>query len=369
LPRPDVHELRWRDPPLAEIGTPKGKLRLTLSVGSGLARRPGDPPGRVWGLGDRGPNLKVELGRERYGLRHLKRLADLPGAKLLPLPDFQPMLAELQVGDDRVELVRTLPLGAAAEPCTGRPPPGDVGAMEPVFDLAGQPLAPDPAGCDPEGVAALAGGGFWVAEEYGPSLMRIGADGAVMARWAPPGTGLARAEPRLPAEAGRRRLNRGFEGVTLSADERVIYTGFQSGLTGDPRMATLIWKLDARDGALISAHAYPFDAPETFSADAAAGEAHADALKVCELVCVGPDRLLVLERIRLSARIYRVDLAEPGPLAKTLLFSTNHHPWMAPDLEGVTTLSDRELLLATDNDFGTEGAETRFYRVTFAEPF
>ena len=31
----------------------------------------------------------------------------------------------------------------------------------------------------------------------------------------------------------------------------------------------------------------------------------------------------------------------------------------------MTLLTDRELLLATDNDFGIEGAETRFYRLTF----
>jgi hypothetical protein len=62
-----------------------------------------------------------------------------------------------------------------------------------------------------------------------------------------------------------------------------------------------------------------------------------------------------------------VDVAAPGPLAKTLVFTTDDHPEVAPDLEGVTLLSDRELLLVTDNDFGTEGAETRFYRVRFAE--
>mgnify|MGYP006161238591 CR=1 FL=1 len=32
-----------------------------------------------------------------------------------------------------------------------------------------------------------------------------------------------------------------------------------------------------------------------------------------------------------------------------------------------TLLNDRELLIVTDNVFGTEGAETRFYRVRFAE--
>ena len=112
-----------------------------------------------------------------------------------------------------------------------------------------------------------------------------------------------------------------------------------------------------------------FDPPASFTADAAAGDVEADDLKVCELVWTGVDRLLVLERITRSARIYAVDLSTPGTLAKTLVFSTDDHPQIAPDLEGVVALSDRELLIATDNDFGTEGAETRFYRITFATPF
>ena len=76
----------------------------------------------------------------------------------------------------------------------------------------------------------------------------------------------------------------------------------------------------------------------------------------------------MLERISRSARIYGVDLSAPGTLAKTLVFSTDDHPEVAPDLEGVAQLSDRELLIATDNDFGTEGAETRFYRLRFDAP-
>jgi hypothetical protein len=31
-------------------------------------------------------------------------------------------------------------------------------------------------------------------------------------------------------------------------------------------------------------------------------------------------------------------------------------------------MSDRELILATDNDFGVEGAKTRFYRLEFHRP-
>jgi hypothetical protein len=370
LSPPEVKELRWRDPPLGEVAMPRGKLRLTLSVGSGLTRRLGDPAGVVWGLGDRGPNIKVTTAIKRYGLDHLAPLKDLDGAKVLPLPAFQPMIAELQVGPDRVTLIRTLSLHAATGPLSGRALPGGPEAlMEPTFDLQGRPLGPDPHGVDPEGVAALGDGGFWISEEYGPSLLKVDTAGLVRQRWTPVGLDLPSARAVLPAAALDRRLNRGFEGLAISADERLLYVVFQSARRGEAQDTTAIWTLDADSGALLAEHAYPFDAPDSFTADAAEGEVKADDLKVCELVCIGANRLLVLERVTRSARIYAVDLSASGRLTKTLVFSTDHHPQITPDLEGVVALSDRELLIATDNDFGTEGAETRFYRLTFAEPY
>jgi hypothetical protein len=350
------------------LRSPRGRLRLTFSVGSGLARRPGDPKGRIWGLGDRGPNLKIKTAIELYGLDHLEPLKAREGAKVLPLPDFQPCLAELEVGRNRVRMLRVVPLSGAEGPLSGRAPAGSAeAAMEPIFDLKGRVLPADPAGVDPEGLVALADGGFWICEEYGPSLLRADADGVVRRRWTPPGDRSPSAEPVLPEAAQRRRLNRGFEGLAISGDEHWLYAVFQSGFAGERRDHTAIWKLDAQTGALAAAYAYPFDAPQSFTADAAAGEASLEDLKVCELVWTAPDRLLVLERITRSARIYRVDVSTPGPLAKTLVFSTDDHPEIAPDLEGMALLSKRELLIATDNDFGTEGAETRFYRLTFED--
>lgn len=353
---PNVTELLWRDPPLAEVDTPRGPMRLTIGVGSALARRPGDPPGRLWGMGDRGPNLKVRDAVERWGLGHLEPLKHLPGAKVLPLPRYQPTLAELQVDGDSVTLIRTLPLRMPdGRPLTGLAPAGSTeAAMEPTFDLAGSPLPPDPAGVDPEGMVALADGGFWIAEEYGPSILRVDPEGVVRARWTPPG-------------AGRRRPNRGFEGLAISPDERQLYVLFQSALEGDDPMQTRIWTLDARDRAVIADHTYPFDAPESFAEGDAAGP---NDLKACELICTGRRRLFVLERVTRSARIYRVVLSgDGGPLVKALLFTTEQHLGISPDLEGMCMLSEREMLIATDNDFGVEGAVTRFHRLSFGAPF
>jgi hypothetical protein len=329
-------------------------MRLTLGLGSALATRPGAPPGRVWALGDRGPNLKVRTAIKRYGLQHLEPLKDIPGAKVLPLPDFQPTLAELEVGEATVALVRMLPLRGPEGPLSGRPLAGSPqAAMEPAYDLSGRLLTPDPLGVDTEGVVALADGGFWLSEEYGPSILRVDRDGVVQARWVPPG-------------AQRRRLNRGFEGLAISGDERRLYVIFQSAMQGERAAETRIWALEPHEGSVAAEYAYPFDAPESFAEDEPASLSD---LKACELLWVGPDRLLVLERVTRSARIYLVDLTQgPGPLSKRLIFSTDLHDGVAPDLEGMCLLSASELLIATDNDFGVEGAETRFYRLTFDAP-
>ena len=398
-----IKRLAWRDPPVADIKLPKGNLRLTLGIGSALARRVGGPADCLWGLGDRGANLKVDLAIEDYGLEALRPLVRVKGLKLLPRPDVGPTLAQLRVGKDRVHLVRTLRLQTpVGNPVSGRAPPaGATGEMEPTYDLEGHPLDADPGGADTEGLAVMADGTFWVSEEYGPSLIKLDAGGVVIERWVPEGSAMTAetvgypVRPILPAIAARRRINRGFEAVTVSEDQRHLHIGFQSGLDFGDQVARFarIWTLDATTGEVVSQHLYPFDQPTSFRRDAEAGKVSDGDLKICELVALPGNRLLVLERISASAKIYRVDLKTQGVskahlglatrpaleemsstqlasqpmLAKTLIFDTDAAAKIGPDLEGMTLTSDHELILATDNDFGVEGAETCFYRLTFKQ--
>jgi hypothetical protein len=50
-------------------------------------------------------------------------------------------------------------------------------------------------------------------------------------------------------------------------------------------------------------------------------------------------------------------------LAKELVFSSDDHPEVCGDLEGLIVLEDGSLLLSNDSDYGTEGAVTQFWRV------
>ncbi len=389
-----VERLAWRDPEITRLAFPKAEMIVRHGFGSGLAVRAGDPPGHFWAIGDRGPNIKVRDAIRLYGLDDLAPLAGVSGAKVMPCLDVGPTLAELRVVGDAVELIRILPLTTAdGRSVSGLPNPGsDQLLSEPVFDVRGEPIAADPNGLDTEGLVAMSDGGFWAGDEFGPSLVRIDPAGTVTQRLLPGAP--------LPPIAARRQLNRGFEALAMSGDEAALYLAFQSPLAHPDEAAhraarhVRIWRLDADTGRVTAQFAYPLDPPESFARDVAAGDFDRSDVKVSELLWLPGDRLLVLERGSRTTKLYLCALdvapldsahfdiatrptleelsAADAPdfpvLDKTLLFASDDHPEVSADLEGMVLLSDRELLLVNDNDFGVEGAETAFWRVTLKDP-
>jgi hypothetical protein len=389
-----VTPLAWDEVPIGGIDLPAKRLEMVWGFGSGLTRRRGD--GTIWGIGDRGPNLKVEVALAEYGLTAVESHAEVEGAKVMPRVDIGPALAELRVAGDRVELLRIVPLHAGGAALSGLPPPGSEHArLEPVVDLDGRVIAPDPSGADSEGVVALADG-FVVGDEYGPSLLRLNADGQVVERWVPEGTGAGYAGARyrvrevLPAIAATRRLNRGFEAVAPAADGGLVLA-FQSPLSNPaPKTSKRadhlrVWRLDG-GGRFEREWLYPLEPADRFRRDPGAKPGKR---KVSEISWLGGDRYLVLERVSRSTKFFVVELSggaaapdtgeptleersaagEPLPaLTKTLVLDTDDHPEIGADLEGATLLSPTELLLVNDNDFGVEGAVTGFWRVRFDAP-
>jgi hypothetical protein len=86
-------------------------------------------------------------------------------------------------------------------------------------------------------------------------------------------------------------------------------------------------------------------------------------LKICEFAWLGEDRLIVLERIAHSTKLYDIDLRRLPE--KTPLVSSDDYPEIGPDIEGMALLSPTEVLICSDNDFGVEGAATGFWRIVF----
>jgi hypothetical protein len=328
------------------------------------------------------------------------------GAKVMPRLDIGPRIARLRIEGDAVALVESLPVrDDAGRAVSGLPMPASEHTIsEPAFGLDGRPIGADPSGLDTEGMVALEGGSFILSEEFGPSLVHLDAGARVIARYVPQGTGLTGARypvhECLPAIAGKRQLNRGFEAITVSRDQRSLFVAFQSPLahpdeeTHKRARHVRLWRLDIGAMRVLGQYLYPLDPPESFVRDRSAGSIGWSDLKVSEMVCLPGGGLLVLERASRTTKIYKVSpdegralgpehldratrptieeiSAAGGPLPqldKRLLFSSDDAPEVGADLEGMAVLSPRELLLVNDNDFGVEGATTAFWRLTFDDP-
>lgn len=401
-----LQRLAWQDELLGSIELPKKTLRLTRSFGSGLSRRSGDPPGEVWAVGDRGPNLKIETLVEHYGAYHLEPLRSLGGAKVMPRLDVGPAIARLRVTGDGVELVEMITVtDRGGRPLSGLPMPGSEHSVsEPALSLAGERLDPDPSGLDTEGVVALEDGSFILSDEFGPSLLRMDEKGRVVGRYVPAGIKLEGAgypvHETLPAIAAKRQLNRGFEAIATSCDQKWLFVAFQSPLAHPDEAAheqgrhIRVWRIDLATMQVAAQYLYPLDAPGTFLRDNEEQAIGWSDLKISELVCLNDGSLLALERASKTTKIYRLELSEdcvlPSEhlqvetrptfeqlsaagekltcLSKRLLLSSDDFPELSPDLEGIAVLSPTELLLVNDSDFGVEGAETAFWKAVFQEP-
>lgn len=401
-----VSRLDWTDAPLGVVPTPRGRLTLLTGFGSGLTRRASDPPGRIWAVCDRGPNLKVKVAIARYGLDVLAPLADIPGAKIMPDPTIGPTLAELQIDGETATVLRTIRLiDEDGGPVAGLPSASSEHVvLEPVFDINGRPIAPARLGIDSEGIVALQKGGFWIGDEFTPALVRVDNDGRIVRRLVPRQTkheDMADVEPGLPAIAARRQINRGFEALALSGDERSLFLAFQSPLAHPDEDAhrrarhVRLWHLNADVGEVMAQYLYPLDRPSSFLRDKALGPFGLDDIKVSEIAWIAEDELLVLERGSATTKLYRITLDQQMSLApehlddrtrptveelsaadtlrlpvldKELVFNSDDVPEMSDDLEGMVFLSPTDLLLVNDNDFGVEGAETTFWRIRFDAP-
>ena len=149
-------------------------------VGSDLWRGPDDAADEFWMVTDRGPNgeIDVEVDGEEVTRR------------TFPVPDFTPLILHVRAEGDALTVLEAIPVvNQAGEPVTGLS--NLAKADETPFDGAAETeLALNPDGLDAEGLVRTADGGFWLAEEYRPSLVKVDASGKVVARYIPAGVEL-----------------------------------------------------------------------------------------------------------------------------------------------------------------------------------
>lgn len=411
-PAPTVAVMNMPPLPLAQVRVPDGKLLdLNIGLGSAAFRSPTDEPGVIWTLTDRGPNIDCADAKELTGRTTAEMCGGDKTAKIFPVPGFTPTLYKLRLGPgDTVEVLAALPLkGASGKPVTGLPNPLTAATTEAAYDVSGKIIAPDPSGLDTEALVRLPDGSFWIGEEYAPSLLEVAPDGTIRRRLVPAGVeaDLAKADYPvagvLPAILAKRQLNRGIENLAISPDGAFLYLLMQSPLANPDVDAfrrspvSRLVKLERATGKVVGEYLYGEDAPASFRADTLKPNAAQGEVRMSEMTALGRDRLLVLERIAKTTKLYLVDLTDAVPVParfddpatrptleqlapdafaanglkpvdKTLLLDSADLKDMPSKIEGMALLSDSELVVVTDSDFGIDGARTQMLRLRFPAP-
>ncbi|MFC7220649.1 esterase-like activity of phytase family protein [Streptomyces polyrhachis] len=368
------------DLPLAEFSN--GLLAGTVAddrgvdlggIGSDIF--PTGTAGEFWTVTDRGPNGQIKVdGAKR---------------RTFPVPGFDPAIVRIRVAGDRIEVVDSIPLTTrSGKAVTGLP--NQASRDEAPYDYsASTPLEFDPNGLDTEGIVRAADGTFWLADEYGPSLVHVAADGEILTRYVPKGLALTGADypvvEVLPEILLKRKVNRGFEGLAqLPGGDLVL--AVQSPLsnpdksTGDPSRNTRLIRFNPRSGAVTAEYVYRFEPVGVVEP----GQTDTAELKLSSLVAIGSKQLLVQERTDKGARLYKVkldasanvlgsawDSAATSPslekldnpagagvpvLAKKLVVDLNTLPAVPGKIEGVAVTGPSTIVVINDNDFGmTDG--------------
>ncbi len=343
-------------------------------IGSDLY--PAERRGEYWTVTDRGPNGQIAVGKDKR--------------RTFPVPGFDPAIVKVRAVGDRIEVLRSIPLTTASgAPVTGLPNQQGRDEAPYTYD-ASTPLPYNPNGLDTEGVVRDKDGGFWLVDEYGPSLVHVSAKGRVLARHVPEGLNLTGADypviESLPSVFLKRKTNRGFEGLALLPDGDLVMA-LQSPLlnpdkaTGEDSRTTRLLRFSTRENRVTAEYAYRFDPVGVVEP----GQTKTSELKISSVVALGGDRLLVQERTDKASRLYEVRLrrgsdilgsrwdttaaptleqlddetaADAPVLGKRLVVDLNTVTGVPGKIEGVAVEGSSTLVLLNDNDFGmTDGPQ------------
>jgi len=348
---------------------------LLGSIGSDLWHGPKDPRDEFWMITDRGPNGQIAVdGKNR---------------RTFWVPEFDPTIVRVKTEGKAIKILEAIPIvGQSGKPVTGLPNLKDVDEA-PYNYSAQELLALNPNGLDTEGLVRTTAGDFWIGEEYSPSILRVDRTGKVIKRYIPEGLNLDGTDypvaKVLPAIYGKRKINRGFEGIALSGDEKTLYVVLQSPLlnpdrkTGEGSRNSRVLVFDIPSEKVTAEYVYRFDVSKEFDPNP---KNTPDEMKLSGVIAMNPTTLLVLERTDLVAKLYSVDLsqatnilgskwndaktaptlealADPATagvrvLPKTLVLDLSSIKGMPEKIEGIALLDQNTLAVSNDNDFDSE---------------
>lgn len=204
---------------------------------------------QFYALTDRGPNADFD-GIAGKGKQFL-------------VPNYTPSIGlfELQADSKIIKVKEIILKDKNGNPISGLPNPKAFGGTNEVpynvhgqpmtvnpqlpFDAVSNPIKTDINGLDPEGLAALQDGSFWVSDEYGPHLVHYDGNGVEIERinaFANDERNNVMVEGKpilLPTEFTKRRANRGMEALTITPDQMTLVGIMESSMDNPDKSGRL----------------------------------------------------------------------------------------------------------------------------------
>lgn len=383
---------------LSTVMVDGGKARdLTVGLGSGAYRRPSDPANMFYAVSDRGPNFVCGDVETVLGVS-ADKVCKGQKVRVYPTPDYSPSIYTIFLNDDGsfdIKDVITIK-DQNGVPLTGLTNKLTIAKTEKPVDANGNALDQSVSAIDAEGIIRLTNGSYWIGEENGPSILHVAADGTVLERLVPASSekdfaGAAyKVTGGLPAILVKRQTNRGIESMAVSPDETKLYFMVQNPLANPDKAAytkaknTRLFVYDRQAGKLTGEYIYQLDDPQTFRNDPSEKQ---NSPRISEVLGLGDDRLLVLERTNKTTKLHEIELAgatnilatrwddmSTSPsleqqndlgsislkaVSKTLRFDSADYPMAPNKLEGLAIMGDGALAMINDNDFGIKGDPTK----------
>ena len=296
---------------------PEQKLEIRGGgYGSDAAAHPTNA-NQFYVLTDRGPNADFD-GIAGKGKQFL-------------VPNYTPSIGlfELQADGKIIKVEEIALKDRNGNPVSGLPNPKAFGGTNEIpYDIDGQPMTINPNlpfdavtnpiktdinGLDPEGLAALTDGSFWISDEYGPHLVHYDANGVEIERI----NAFASDERNnvivdgtpvlLPTEFTKRRANRGMEALTITPDQTTLLGIMESSMDNPDKSGRIsslvrIVTINLVSGQ-IAQYLYRLDNAQHVTSGIVALSNH-------EFYLIEHDRKFLLQDKSAQKLIYKIDLSQ-----------------------------------------------------------
>ncbi|MBD2858831.1 choice-of-anchor I family protein [Spongiibacter sp. KMU-158] len=342
-----LEDVLLTDNALATVAVGGTNLSFTQNPGSGAFRSTKEDSNLFYTISDRGPSFPCDETSARIGQSNFCGGGNT--GRVFPLGEgYTPSITAWKLTgiSTKLSLEKLYSLELRDDfggALSGIPNERTTASTETAYDKDGAVIQPDPNGVDPEALVKLSNGRFWVAEQYGPSLLLVEEDGTVSRRELPAGADVDYASSTvtvndsvLPKSLRRRDLDGGIAALALSPNEDFLYYVTKSPLDSPNansrviRIAKLALDSDGNITSLEGEYLYRLDTPDQYGVVSKAGSTTEQGdlesgqpisqseITVNEAVALDEDLLVIVEQGRKVSKYYRVNLATATSITDTV---------------------------------------------------